>query len=133
MTIKLRIESVSNLKQFFSLSHILSLGTEWIGSEALDLEVHEIPDAVKRSRVELLMKYISRSVLIELAETERAEQLEKEGLRSFDALHLACAESGGADIFLTIDDRLIRLVARLSEKLHLRVENPLIWLKEVAE
>lgn len=127
---RIRLESEAILLIIY---HFESGDWQWVGSEALELEVHEAPDAIKKSRVELLMKYISQNVLIEVAEIERAEQLEKEGFTAFDALHLACAESGGADIFLTTDDRLVRLAARLSAKLHLRVENPLIWLKEVVE
>jgi hypothetical protein len=37
--------------------------------------------------------------------------LETLGFGSFDALHSACAESAGAEVFLTTDDRL-RLAAR---------------------
>ena len=55
--------------------------------------------------------------------------------RPFDdqtqALHLACAESGGADVFLTTDDKLLHKAAACAERLRVRVENPLVWLKEV--
>lgn len=49
----------------------------------------------------------------------------------FDALHLACAESGNASVFLTTDDKLLSLAIRLSQQLRIRVENPLVWLNEV--
>ena len=62
---------------------------------------------------------------------KRTQQLETLGFHPFDALHLACAESGRADVFLTTDDRLLRLASRFSDQLHVRVENPLTWLKEV--
>jgi hypothetical protein len=39
----------------------------------------------------------------------------------FDALHLTCAESGGADVFLTTDDRLRRRAARLVDVLQVRL------------
>jgi len=39
---------------------------------------------------------------------ERAETLEKHGLKAIDSLHVACAESAGADYFLTCDDRLLK-------------------------
>lgn len=38
----------------------------------------------------------------------RALALEQTGFKALDALHLACAEAGGAEGFLTCDDRLIR-------------------------
>ena len=46
---------------------------------------------------------------------------------------LACAESGGAEIFLTTDDQLLRLAERVEEQLKIRVRNPLTWLKEIME
>jgi len=45
-----------------------------------------------------------------------------------DALHLACSESCGANVFLTTDDRLFRRAARLVEQIQVVVENPLHWL-----
>jgi predicted nucleic acid-binding protein len=58
-------------------------------------------------------------------------ELQALGFRPLDALHLACAESGGADVLLTTDDRLRRLASRVSAQLRVRVENPLTWLEEV--
>lgn len=48
-------------------------------------------------------------------------------------MHLACAESGKADIFLTTDDRLLRRVQHCQARLYIRVENPVTWLEEVTE
>lgn len=39
---------------------------------------------------------------------ERAQELENEGLKAIDALHVACAEVAGSENFLTCDDRVIR-------------------------
>ena len=58
--------------------------------------------------------------------------METRGIAAYDALHLACAESGGADVFLTTDDRLLRRSAALASELHIRVANPLTWLREVS-
>jgi len=38
----------------------------------------------------------------------RAQSLEKQGLGSVDALHLACAEKATARYFITCDDRIIK-------------------------
>lgn len=81
---------------------------EWIGSEVIDFEIKRTPEA----------------------EVERAQQLEAHDISALDALHLACAESGGADVFLTTDDQLLRKVAAYADQLRIRVENPLIWLRE---
>ncbi len=39
---------------------------------------------------------------------ERALELEKEGLKAVDALHIACAEAAGSEYFLTCDDQVLR-------------------------
>ena len=52
------------------------------------------------------------------------------GFKAFDALHIACAESGGADVLLTTDDAMVRRWRRLSRELRVPVENPLTWLQE---
>lgn len=38
-----------------------------------------------------------------------------------------------ADVFLTTDDKLLRLSRECSGTLKVKVDNPLIWLKEVIE
>jgi predicted nucleic acid-binding protein len=51
--------------------------------------------------------------------------------RTYDALHLAWAEQATVDIFLTTDDRVLRIAASHAAPLHVRVANPLTWLLEV--
>jgi hypothetical protein len=43
------------------------------------------------------------------------------GFRGFGALHLACAEVAGADVFVTCDDRLLALARRLGSTVRVRV------------
>ena len=64
-------------------------------------------------------------------ETRRASHLTEPGFSPSDALHLACAESGRVDVFLTTDDKLMSRARRRASQLKLRVENPLLWLKEI--
>ena len=65
-----------------------------------------------------------------MSETFRGKQLEALGFKEYDALHIACAETGEADIFLTTDDAVIRRAKRLGSQLHVRVKNPDTWLQE---
>ena len=75
--------------------------------------------------------FTKQVVEIKQKELGRARELEKIGFSGFDAIHLACAESGNADIFLTTDDRLLKKAKRYSKKIRVRVMNPLDWLKEM--
>ena len=103
----------------------------WVSSDVVDLEIERTPDPERRRRVQLLVSHAHRSVQAGASETERAEQLEDWGIRAFDALHLACAELGQVDVFLTTDERLLRRCAVYAEQLRIRVENPLTWLREM--
>ena len=103
----------------------------WIGSDVLTDEIERTPDTQKLSRARLLSGFIQENVEIGQTEEQRAKELQKEGFQLFDSLHLACAESAKADVFLSTDDRLLKLAKRISKQLHIRVENPLLWVEEM--
>lgn len=71
-------------------------------------------------------------VLVGATEIERGEYLESLGFKWFDALHIACAESGNADVLLTTDDRMLKRAKHLRAQLHVPLENPYVWLQGVA-
>jgi predicted nucleic acid-binding protein len=52
-------------------------------------------------------------------------------LKTYDALHVACAEQAQVEVMLTTDDRLVRAAARNADTLKVPVKNPLSWLQEV--
>jgi predicted nucleic acid-binding protein len=105
---------------------------EWLGSEVIGLEISRTPDPERRRRVQLLVSHAHQVITVGHSEIERAEQFQAWKISAFDALHIACAEMGGADVFLTTDDELLRKLAAHAEQLDVRVENPLIWLREVS-
>ncbi len=53
------------------------------------------------------------------------------GFRNFDALHIAFAESGGVDVFVTSDDRLLSLANRHVTRLRVRVLDVVTLAREV--
>ena len=113
------------------LSRVVSGRWAWASSDMVRREIEQIPDARRRGRVRLQTQ--SATVTIEMGDSElaRGKILSAMGFGSADALHLACAEAGGVDIFLTTDDRLQRLATRRSGDLHVRVANPRSWLSEI--
>ena len=113
------------------LERIASGEWSWVGSEAMVDEVGQTPDPGRRARVSTSMQLIGTIIETGDATTDRARSLMALGFRAFDALHLASAELGSADVFLTTDDRLLRTARRVGETLLVRVENPLSWLGEV--
>jgi hypothetical protein len=115
------------------LRHLEAKDWEWIGSEVLDLEIVQTPDQERQNRVRLLTGHVHEIIHVESDETVRSQELEKLGFHTIDALHLACAESGHADVFLTTDDRLLRLAGRISDRLRIHVANPLAWLAKATQ
>jgi predicted nucleic acid-binding protein len=124
--IRLEAEAVLGI-----LSRVESGEWEWIGSEVLMDEIEQMPDMQRLSRVKLLSSFAQEIVEINEKEVERAKELQKEGFQVFDALHIACAESAKADVFLSTDDRLLKQAQRVSKSLHVKVENPLTWVEEM--
>ena len=125
---RLRLESEAVLA---ILSRIEKGEWNWVGSEVLIDEIEQTPDTQKLSRTRLLSGFIQESVEVGDKEAKRAEELQKEGFQLFDALHIACAESAKANVFLSTDDRLLKLAKKLSKLLRIRVENPLVWVEEM--
>ena len=106
---------------------------ESITSKVLQFEINQISDLTKRSFVKALFTSIPQTIFISVgvSETFRGKQLEALGFKEYDALHIACAETGKADIFLTTDDAVIKRANRLRSQLHVRVENPDTWVREI--
>lgn len=101
---------------------------EWIGSEVLDIEIKNTPNIEKRRYLTKLLEFVHESLKIKNVDLARAKQLESMGFKSFDAMHIACAEKGNVETFLTTDDKLLKLSDRLINELNVKVLNPLTWL-----
>jgi len=102
-----------------------------VSSTALEIEISRNPDAERRQDVAALLTFSNEVVVPRSRSAERAAFLRKLGFGAFDALHLASAEQGQADVFLTTDDGLLRRSARYSNELRIRVQNPVSWYQEV--
>jgi predicted nucleic acid-binding protein len=126
--LRVRLESEAVLA---ILARIENGEWDWIGSDVLMDEIEQTPDTQKLSRVKLLSGFIQQNVEIGEKEVERAQELQVEGFQVFDSLHIACAESAKVDVFLSTDDRLLKLAKQISKRLTVRVENPLLWVEEM--
>ena len=102
----------------------------WVSSAVLEVEISRNPDADRRRDVEALLSFADEEVVPGPKEAARAWELQRLGFGAFDALHLACAERGAVDVFLTADDGLLRRSRRHPDVLHIRVENPVSWWEE---
>lgn len=102
---------------------------EWLASAILRTEVGRNPDPERRQRAEGLLYAATYWVALEPRDIVRGAALERlAGFARFDALHVAAAERGRADVLLTTDDRFVRRAARHAGAIGVPVENPLAWL-----
>ena len=106
---------------------------EWsfCSSDVLDDELARVPQVIKRQQVYNLYNLAAKHIELNAGILKRAKELAVFNIAPFDALHLASAESGKVDVFLTADKRLINKAGRIGLKI--RVKNPLIWLMEVLD
>ena len=102
-----------------------------IGSEAILLEIRKMPDTERRDKVLFLSSITSSFITVDIHIEKRGMEIEKMGIRSFDAMHIACAEKANADILLTTDDDLLRKIRLNRDRIKVRIENPINWLAEV--
>jgi predicted nucleic acid-binding protein len=101
---------------------------EWVllNSDAIEFEISRNPDPLKKEQLESILSVAAYQIPSNEAIELRAEELRALGFKLYDALHLALAEVGGADVFLTTDDRLLRKAQQYRNLIPVTVENPVI-------
>ncbi len=99
-----------------------------VKSEVITEEISKIPDIRKRLRVEKVVSIAEEQVILDEDIIARMHVLIAMGGDAMDSLHIACAERAGA-ILLTTDDGMITFF-KMHRDIQVRIENPVIWLKE---
>lgn len=101
-----------------------------IGSDVLKHEISKTPDPVRKSQLLSLSKYISRFYSLNDVIIELSRKLQNSGFGAFDSLHIAVAEKSGVDIFITTDDKILKIYRRNPDLLNIRIENPANIVRE---
>jgi len=98
-------------------------------SSALSFENEKHPKLDRRNKIALWQGRSERTIVLSAALDKRTREIAQQGIHALDAAHLASAEVGRAEVFLTCDDLVLRRAPRLG--LALRVLNPVTYLEEV--
>lgn len=99
-------------------------------SKAIDFEISKINYENKKRQVEDLYDAMELTEIPYSKEIKkRAEELKQFSIKDMDALHLAFAENGNIDYFITTDRLLINAAKRTNLKI--KVINPIEFVMEV--
>jgi predicted nucleic acid-binding protein len=103
-----------------------------VSSAILEFEQRRNPHPQRQAYVEEILA--KAAIFVELTNkiTVRGKELEKNGFKGADALHLACAESEQVDYFCSCDERLLRR-AKTLKVVHVKVVSPLELVEEIIE
>lgn len=112
------------------LKHIENKDWLWVSSEIVDFEIDKIPNLERKQRIRSMKIFPQQYIAVDEARLARGAFLQAKGFDMYDAIHVACAEYGNANIMLTTDDKLKRLANRYAAIINIRIENPLLWLQE---
>ena len=98
-----------------------------VNSSVLEFENSRNPFSLRQDWMARCLEQATAYQRVNDSIRERAEALEKHGIRAVDSLHAACAESAGAGYFLTCDDRLLKKQKQIS----ISCMNPLDFVQKV--
>jgi len=125
---KIHLESEAIL---IILGHIENKDWVWFKSDVVDYEIEETPNMDRKIRVKKMTRFATKNIKLNSKVLERGDELKRLGIKTFDALHIASAEIGKADILLSTDKKLVSLGTKNAKKINVIIKNPLIWLREV--
>ncbi len=100
-----------------------------LSSEALEFEIHRIPDANRRTESLRMLSLAAERLTVTDTCLALAASLMDAGIAAVDALHAAQASEALADFFVTTDDKLLR---KLKTQSNLKCQ-PISLLALVAE
>ena len=105
---------------------------EWniIGSEVIDYEISKIPDPDKKLKVKKIIPQFNEYIQLDDNLKLRAKEIQLQGIKAYDALHIACGEKAEVDIFLTTDLNIIKKYQNNPNEFKIKIFNPSIWLME---
>lgn len=112
------------------LEKAVSGGISIIGSSTLLYENSRNPFAERKERVASYLAVASKVILASDAVKKRALSLELSGIAPLDALPLACAETGGAEYFVTSDYGIIKKAKKDQKLVKITVCSPLEFVLE---
>ena len=102
-------------------------------STAIDAELNQTTNLERLHNVKTILKIAKIRVISSQSLDSRSRELQRLGFTGYDAAHIASAERGRADVFLSTDDRLIKRAKRNTQLIRVPVDNPAPWLIQTTQ
>jgi predicted nucleic acid-binding protein len=122
--IKILLEAEAKLK---IQENIRSGLYELVWSYMLDYENEQNPFRERREQIGKWKRYAHIDMEAQEELLHLAGSLNQQGLKKFDALHLACAITANADYFLTTDNGILKK-AEMIKNIH--IKDPIDFIRE---
>ena len=105
-----------------------------MSSGAIEFEMSQIPDFERFEKVQNLYSAARYRAISSKSAENLAISLQKYGIKPLDNMHLALAQTNGADVFLTTDDKFLKNANRLKQicGLTIKITNPILFFMEGA-
>jgi len=124
--VRIRLETIAI---FSILQRIKNGDFKLIWSFMIDYENSLNPYDDVRLEIEMASSLADEIISPDDSVISIAKELEAKGMKSRDALHLACALKGGSEYFLTCDDKLIKKAVAVG--INLKLMNPARFVEEL--
>ena len=123
--IRIRLESEAKLK---IQDDIIEGSINFVWSYILEAENTANPFEERERAIREWKQHAIMNIKENSAILEKAKDLNQKGVRSKDALHIACAISAGCKYFLTTDDKILNKNEIIEE---LTITDPIGFIKEI--
>ena len=102
-----------------------------ITGDFLEAEIRQNPNIEMQKLVLGILALAKVKVKNSKSLRQRIRELKQLGFTAYDASHIASAEWGKADAFLSTDDKLVKRAQRNQDRINVMVENPCVWLLNI--
>ncbi len=115
------------------LKHIDTGAWSSVSSDTVVYEINNTTDEERKDRLLSINDRAKTHITVDEGIFNRTTVIKEMGFTTYDAMHIACAETAQVDIFLSTDKGLVNRASRNESDLLVKIENPLIWIQEEFE
>jgi len=108
---RLKIELETKAKLFIQ-SLIVSGKVDLVVSYMLELENDDNPFEIRKLAIQDFFKFATEDINESSSLIKIAEDIKERGLKTKDALHIACAIESNCDYFISTDNRILKFCDR---------------------